>query len=116
MLTSLRKHVKDDFVKMQLIEPEFASKLDLGFAAAIEAAKLGSTEGLRSELKALRHMLKGFGETEEDEHAAKKKDDSDDHEDKAKTGNWPHPIAKLAARVLDFDLKYIEKQVKRSRH
>lgn len=115
VLTSLRKHVKDDFVKMQLIEPEFANKLDLGFATAIEAAKQGSTEGLRIELKALRHMLKGFGETEEDEHAAKKKDDSDDHEDKAKTGDWPHPIAKLAARVLDFDLKYIEKRVKGTR-
>ncbi len=114
VLTGLRKHVKDDFVKMQLIEPEFASKLDLGFASAIETAKLGSTEGLRSELKALRRMLKGFGETEEDEHAAKKKDDSDDHEDKAKTGNWPHPIAKLAARVLDFDLKYIEKRIEPS--
>ena len=58
-------------------------------------------------------MLKGFGETEEDEHAAKKKDDSDDHEDKAKTGDWPHPIAKLAAHVLDFDLKYVDKRLKR---
>lgn len=114
VLTSLRKHVKDDFVKMQLIEPEFASKLDLGFASAIETAKLGSTEGLRIELKALRRMLKGFGETEADEHAAKKKDDSDDHEDKAKTGDRPHPIAKLAARVLDFDLKYIEKRIEPS--
>lgn len=114
VLTSLRKHVKDDFVKMQLIEPEFASKLDLGFASAIETAKLGSTEGLRIELKALRRMLKGFGETEADEHAAKKKDDSDDHEDKAKTGDWPHPIAKLAARVLDFDIKYIEKRIEPS--
>lgn len=114
VLTSLRKHVKDDFVKMQLIEPEFASKLDLGFAAAIEAAKFGSTEGLRHELRTLRHMLKGFGETEEDEHAAKKKDDSDDHENKVKTGDWPHPITKLAARVLDFDLKYIEKRIEPS--
>ena len=114
VLTSLRKHVKDNFVKMQLIEPEFANRLDQGFAAAIETAKLSSTEGLRHELKALRHMLKGFGETEEDEHAAKKKDDSDDHEDKVKTGDWPHPIAKLAARVLDFDLKYIEKRIEPS--
>lgn len=114
VLTSLRKHVKDDFVKMQLIEPEFANRLDQGFATAIEVARRSSTEGLRHELKALRHMLKGFGETEEDEHAAKKKDDSDDHEDKAKTGDWPHPITKLAARVLDFDLKYIEKRIELS--
>lgn len=114
VLTSLRKHVKNDLVKMQLIEPELANRLDQSFASAIEAASRGSSEGLLQELKALRHMLKGFGETEEDEHAAKKKDDSDDREDKVKTGDWPHPIAKLAVRVLDFDLKYIEKRVKES--
>ncbi len=115
VLTSLRKHVKDDFVKMQLIEPEFANRLDQGFAAAIEDANRGSAESLRHDLKALRHMIEGFGETAEDEHAAKKKDMDDDHEDEIKTGNWPHPIAKLAARVLDFDLKYIEKRVKGER-
>lgn len=113
VLTSLRKHVKDDFVKMQLIEPEFANRLDQGFATAIEAASRGGTEGLRQELKSLRHMLKGFGEPEEAEHAAKKKD-TDEAEDQVKTKEWPHPIAKLAARVLDFDLKYVEKRAEGS--
>lgn len=106
VLTSLRKHVKEDIVSMKLIEQDFAAKLDRGFGDAVEAASRGNTEGLRHELKALRHMLKGYGEPEKDD---------DGHEDGIKTGDWPHPIAKLAARVLDFDLKYIEKRVKASR-
>lgn len=116
VLTSLRKHVKEDIVSMKLIEQDFAAKLDQGFGDAVEAASRGNTEGLRHELKALRHMLKGYGEPEEADHAAKKREDDDGHEDRIKTRDWPHPIAKLAARVLDFDLKYIEKRLKGSRN
>jgi hypothetical protein len=115
VLTGVQRHIKDDLVGMKFVEPAFADKLDQGLTSAIEAAKGGNTEALRGELKKLRHLLKGFGEPEDDNHAAARKDkegDQDPPEDRIRTKDWPHPIAKLAARVLDFDLKYVEKRVK----
>lgn len=115
VLSGIQKHVKDDLVGMELVEPSFVTKLDQGLTSAIEAAKRGNTEALRSELRKLRHLLKGFGEAEADSHTAAAKDKDEDQsppEDRIRTKDWPHPIAKLAARVLDFDLKYVEKRVK----
>lgn len=112
VLTSLQKHIKEDIVSMKLIDPSFAAQLDRGLQAAIDAAKRGNTAGLKEQLKDLRHLLKGFGEPEEADHRAKEKDDDTIPEDQVNTKPWPHPISKLAARVIDFDLKYIEKRAK----
>lgn len=109
VLTSLQKHVKEDIVNMKLIDPVFAAQIDRGLQAALDAAKRGNTAGLRGQLKELRLMLKGFGEPEEADHSNAK---DDIPEDQINTKAWPHPIAKLAARVIDFDLQYIERRVK----
>jgi hypothetical protein len=89
---------------MQLIDPNLLAAIDRGLTQAIAAAQGGNTPSLLHELKNLRKLLK-------QEHADVDKDDGDwNDDDKRKTAK--HQIDKLAAQVLDFDLKYVEKRVK----
>lgn len=110
VLAHIQKHLVDDLVPMKLVDPAFADRFHRLLDAAIDAAKRGNTAGLRAHLKDLRLVLKGFGEPGEANHAAKKDDDLPD--DQINTKHWPHPVAKLAAQVLDFDLNYVEKKLK----
>lgn len=111
VLTSLQKHVKDDLVGMALIDPILVSKLDPLFAAAIDAAQRGNAEGTRRAIKDIRHLLK---REHEDVDKEDDKDEDDDQDDKKKDKENKRLIDKLAARVLDFDLKYVEKRAKGS--
>ena len=108
VLTSMQKHVNQDMVSMKLIDPAFASQLDQLFQAAIDAAKGGNTVALKSDIKDLRQMLKR-------EHADVGKDDEDwdkdNNDGKNKEKDKSRLIDKLAARVLDFDLRYVAKQI-----
>jgi hypothetical protein len=105
LLERLQHHAKVDLVKFQLIDPAFAASFDPWFTAAIDAAKRGNPEGVRYQIKELRRLLK------QEHHDADKEDESDETEDEQK--NKPKArIDKLAARVLDFDLKYIDKRLK----
>lgn len=107
VLTSIQKHVNQDLVAMQLVGPAFAAQLDRLFLAAIAAARGGNTEALKGNLKDLRRMLKR-------EHANVDKDDEDwdrDDDDKGKEKDKSRLIDKLAAKALDFDLKYIQKRL-----
>ncbi len=110
VLAGIRKHLMEELVPMKLVEPVFAEGFGRLLEAAIEAAKRGNTAGLLAHLKDLRRMLRGFGEPEEENHAANK--NGDIPEDQINTKLWPHPVAKLAARVLDFDLKYVLERIK----
>ena len=104
VLGGIQKHVKDDMASMQLIDPILLASIDRGLTQAIAAAQGGNTPSLLHELKNLRKLLK-------QEHADVDKDDGDwNDDDKRKTAK--HQIDKLAAQVLDFDLKYVEKRVK----
>ncbi len=103
VLGGIQKHVKDDMVSMQLIDSTLLSLIDRGLTQAIAAAQIGNTSSLLNEIKNLRQLLK-------QEHADVDKDDDWDDEDKKK--KTKSRIDKLAARVLDFDLKYVEKRVK----
>lgn len=108
VLTSMQKHVNQDMVSKNLIDPVFASQLDRLFQTAIAAAKGGNIVALKDNLKDLRQMLKR-------EHADVDKDDEDwDKEDdgKGKEKDKARLIDKLAAKVLDFDIRYVEKQIK----
>lgn len=106
VLTSIQKHVNQDLVGMKLIDPTFASQLDRLFQTAIAAAKGGNTVALKGDIKDLRRMLKS-------EHADVDKNDEDEgkNNDDAKEKNKFRLIDKLAAKVLDFDLKYIQKRL-----
>jgi hypothetical protein len=107
VLTSMQKHVNQDLVTMNLIDPAFASQLDRLFQTAIAAAKGGNAVALKGNLKDLRQMLKR-------EHADVDKDNEDrnnNDDDKNKEKDKSPLIDKLAAKVLDFDLKYIQKRL-----
>ena len=107
VLTSMQKHVNQDMVSMNLIDPAFAPQLDRLFQTAIAAAKGGNTVALKGNLKDLRQMLKR-------EHADVDQEDDDwdkDGDRKDKEKDKSRLIDKLAAKVLDFDLKYIQKRL-----
>jgi hypothetical protein len=103
VLGGIQKHVQDDMAAMQLIDPALLGLIDRGLTQAIAAAQIGNTSSLLHEIKNLRKLLK-------QEHADVDQDNDGDDDDKEKQ---PNPrIAKLAAKVLDFDLKYVEKRTK----
>lgn len=105
LLKGIQKHIKDDLASLQLIESALVTQLDPWFASAIDAAKRNNSEGLRHAIKGLRRLLK-------QEHADVDKDDGGDSDDDDKEKRIESRIDKLAARVLDFDLRYVEKRDK----
>lgn len=112
LLAQLQRHAKADLVGLGLIDPAFAAQLDPWFIAAIEAGKRGDAEGLRRGIKELRKLLKqeyldADKDEGDDEGDMGFKDDGDNKEEQTM-----RRIDKLAARVLDFDLKYVEKRTK----
>lgn len=102
-LTGIQKHLNQDLVSMKLVDPVFASQLDRSLQAALDAAKLNNTKALKDHLKDLRRVLK-----KEHDDVDKKDDDKEDEDGKSKKSG---SIDKLAARVLDFDIKYVEKRL-----
>lgn len=102
VLSALQKHVKEEITSMALVEPSFADQLDRSLIAAIEAAKRGNNDGLRAQLKDIRQMLKK-------EHSDLDDKSDAEHENRKKSPN--KRIDKLAARVLDFDIKYVLKTI-----
>jgi len=101
VLTNIQKHLATDLVSMKLVDPSLVAQMDPWFAAAIDAAKRNNTEGLRHALKELRRLLKQQHPDVEDEE--------DKDVDDRRTGSAR--IARLAARVLDFDLRFVERRV-----
>lgn len=107
VLSNIQKHMDTDLVNMKLIDLTFASQLDRLFQTAIAAADGGNAVALKGNLKDLRQMLKR-------EHADVDKDNEDrnnNDDDKNKEKDKSPLIDKLAAKVLDFDLKYIQKRL-----
>jgi hypothetical protein len=113
VLTSVQKHVKEDIVAMNLIDPAFAATLDRPLQAAIDAGKAGNTTGVKGNLKDFRRLLKREHEdVDKDEDWDKDDDWGKEEEKENKEKDKPkRPIDKLAARVLDFDAKYILKKL-----
>lgn len=102
ILEALQKHIKEDLVGIASLDASFAEQLDRSLATAVEAARRGNRDSLRAQLKDVRRMLKR-------EHGDLDDEDNADHEDDDK--GHKKSIDKLAARVLDFDIKYVLKQV-----
>lgn len=105
VLGSIQQHVKTDMVSMHLIDPALLTLIDRSLTQAIAAAQSGNTQSLLHEIKNLRKLLK-------QEHADVDKDNDGDRDDDDKEKRTKSRIDKLAARVLDFDLKYVEMRVK----
>lgn len=105
LLERLQKHAKVDLVRFRLIDSAFASQLDPAFIAAIDAARRSDINGARYQIKELRRALK------QEHHDADKEHESDEIEDDDLPIS-PARIDKLAARVLDFNLKYVDQRLK----
>jgi hypothetical protein len=102
VLAGIQQHIKTDMLSMQLVDAAFVAQLDPWFVSAIDAAKRNNIGGLRHAIKELRRYLKQeYGDVDKEET-----DSGEAEDEKAK-----RRITKLAARVLDFDLKYVEKKV-----
>lgn len=108
ILNSLNKHLDEDLVAMKLTDPVFAGQLGRLLGSAAEAARRGDTENVRRLIKDLRHHIKKEYEDIDEEEDG----DKDDERESGK-GKTSPLIDKLAARVLDFDLKYIDKRLKK---
>lgn len=105
VLSGIQKHLNQDLVFLKLIDPVFASQLDRLLQAAIDAAKINATKAVRDHLKDLRKLLKK-------EHDDADKEDNEVESDPEKVKGGQVLIDKLAAKVLDFDFKYVEKRLK----
>lgn len=105
VLTAIQKHLVQELVRRKLVDPSLAGQLDQLLQAAIVAAQGGNTVALKSNLKALRQLLK-------EKHGELDKEDDDKDDDKDIDKNYVKARdKKLAARVLDFDLKYIQRRL-----
>jgi hypothetical protein len=105
VLTAIQKHLAQELVRRKLVDASLAGQLDQLFQAAIVAAKGGNTAALKSNLKALRQLLK-------EKHGEIDKEDDDKDDDKDIDKNYVKARdKKLAAKVLDFDLKYIQRRL-----
>ena len=105
LLDRIRTHVAT-WQGKQLVEPVFATQLDRYLVAAAEAYH-------RNQLKAGKEHLETIHELLEKEH---KHLDVNEDEENAKSehkSNVRSNIDRLAARVLDFDLKYVLKRMER---
>lgn len=108
VLDALRAHITKDIVDLKLIEPTLASELDRILQVAADAIR-------RNSIKAARDHLHDAFKLVHKAHPDPDRDDWDDEDEESKhkgKSSSVHPIDRLAARVIAFDLKYVEKRLK----
>lgn len=109
LLSRLQKHTKVDLVAYKLIDPVLAAQLDPWFTAAIDSVKRSNAEGTHHAIKELRHLLKQeCSDLDKEGRWDDKGSRNDEGQEKQRQGR----IDRLAARVLDFDLRYVESRIK----
>lgn len=110
VLSGIQTHMDTDLINMKLIDPAFAYQLDRGLQAAIDATKLGQSKAVLQNIQELRKLLN----KEHDDVCKEGEDDFDRDDDMKDNGKkTKNPLIDcLAARVLDFDLGYVEKRLK----
>ena len=98
------------WIAMQLLDSAFSARLDRSFQSAISAYRLNQPKVGKKHIQTMRALIKKEqpeADNREDENDGQsEKGDSDD--DKSKPQRTL--IDKLAARILDFDLKYAMKR------
>ena len=94
------------WIGMSLLDATFSAQLDRYFQSAISAYRLNQPKVGKKQIQTMRALIKK-------EHAdADSEDDSDDRgEQEDHDKNKGALIDRLAARVLDFDLKYVTKRM-----
>lgn len=101
ILQGIQKQTKA-WVDLQLLDPALSSQFDRVFQAAIDAASRNDSKRVNAYLTDIRKLVRN-------EHKDLESDRDDDKDDAAKKGSAL--IAKLAAQVLNFNLKYIRKRL-----
>ncbi len=114
VISGIQSHIDSDLVGMGLIDATLAAELDRMLQAATDAAKLNNKVAVRADIKDLRRLLREqYKDLDKEDNEDPDQDDSTkDRNDKDEAK--PRLIDKLAARVLDFDLKYIQKRLGRN--
>ena len=95
------------WIAQQLLNSALSSELDRYFQSAISAYRLNQPKVGKKHIQTMRELIKK-------EHAdADSEDDKDDMDEKGddREENKRALIDKLAARILDFDLKYVAKRM-----
>lgn len=95
------------WIAKQLLDSAFSAQLDRYFQSAISAYRLNQPKVGKKHIQTMRELIKK-------EHAdADREDDKDDRGEKGDDHdkNKRILIDKLAARILDFDLKYVAKRM-----
>ncbi len=105
LLERIQTHVHT-WIARKLLDPAFSAQLDRFFLAAATAYRSNQPEAARKPLQAMRESI--HQEHTDSDKEDEKDDKTDDHE-KKKTQRVL--IDKLAARILDFDLKYVMKRM-----
>ena len=95
------------WIAMQLLDASFSSQLDRYLTAAADAYRHNQPMAGKEHIQTLRKMIK------KEHEDADKDDEKEDgkHEGKNDDKNKRIPIDRLAARVLDFNLKYVLKRM-----
>ncbi len=102
LLDRIRNHVAT-WPGRQLANPAFAAQLDRYLAAAADAYRLNQPKAGKEQIETLRKMLAK-------EHRYLDYDDEDHDDDEEHKTATRFSIDRLAARVLDFDLRYVLKR------
>jgi hypothetical protein len=102
LLDRIRTHVAT-WPGKQLLDPAFAARLDSYMAAAANAYRLNNTKAGKEHIMTMRQMLAK-------EHRNLNHDDEDDDDTEEHKVATRLTIDRLAARVLDFDLRYVLKR------
>jgi len=112
VLDNLRTHIAT-WPSKQLADATFAAQLDAELIATANAYRANQPEVARDHIEIMLDMIRR-------EHKDIDRDDDDEHDNKRaekesdrKSTTQPIRLDRLAARVLDFDLKYVLKRMKK---
>lgn len=103
LLDSIRAHIST-WTEKQLLDPAFATQLDRSLIAATNAYRGNQPKAGREHIETLRRLL-------EREHRFLDHDDEDNDDTPEHKVATRLTIDRLAARVLDFDLRYVLKRM-----
>jgi hypothetical protein len=95
------------WIGKQLLDATFSSQLDRYFQSAISAYRLNQPKVGKKEIQTMRELLKKEHADADRDEGGDDRGEKGDHDDK----NKQVLIDKLAARILDFDLKYVTKRM-----
>ncbi len=103
LLDRIRTHVAA-WPGKQLVAPAFAAQLDRYLSAAADAYRLNQPKAGKEHIETMRKMLAK-------EHHYLDHDDEDNDDAEERKAQTRFTIDRLAARVLDFDLRYVLKRM-----